>query len=72
MQIFAVEFAVLMYSQNYDGYDDDEFVLTLLILTFEIVRFVVGIIFGFFFDDDDVDDAVDDDDDNVFVLLIGG
>ena len=50
--------------------------LTLLMLTLEIVRLAVEIIFGAFFadsDDEDVDDDADDaDDDNACVLLIGG
>jgi hypothetical protein len=45
-------------------------VLTLLILTFDIVRFVVEIIFGFFFNDEDVDEDDDGEDDSVLVLLI--
>ena len=46
--------------------------LTLLILTFDMVRFVVEMIFGIFFEANELDEAEDDDDDNVFVLLMGG
>lgn len=59
---------------SYDGHDDDELVLTLLMLTLEMVRLAVEMTLPlfFFFDAHEPDDADDADDESVLALLIGG